>query len=315
MYDEGNKKPLIHNTFPMKEYQKLLRRLISHPSSALEIVRKLILRRRKCCPKCGTIAHPQIHHTDKRGIRTYQCNDCKKTFSELYGTIFYRSKISLANWMLAIIYWATATGSISAADLGRKLGISHLSAWKMLMKIRRCMEKGISDDFLQGIVEADEAWFGRNKSKPENGKIPKFKTNNQDIILGIVQRGRRKLRLMPIPNVQESTLYPEIRWHLKKGSELMTDSRNTYAITGIEYHHQVTNHSKGEFARGNVHSNTIEQIWGDIKGIIRTVHHGIKKKYRHLYLAQYIFRYENKDSSNLFFKSLCQLFTPTYCLI
>lgn len=302
----------------MKEYQKLLRRLISHPGSAIMIVRKLILRHRKCCAQCGIITQPQIHHTDQRGVRTYQCQHCHKTFSELHGTIFYRSKVPLSDWMLAIIYWLTATGSLSAADLGRKLGLSHLTAWRMLMKLRREMEKGISQNYLEGIVEADEAWFGRNRSKPKEGKskIPKFKTDNQEIVLGIVERRRRKLRLIVIPNVKEKTLYPHIKWHVKKGSRFMTDSRVTYAITGIEYHHQVTNHSKGEFAReGVIHSNTIEQIWGDIKGIIRTIHHGIKKKYRPLYLAQYIFKYENIHSSNLFFKSLCQLFTPTYCLI
>jgi transposase-like protein len=245
--------------------------------------------------------HPQIHHTDQRGIRTYQCQHCTKTFSELYGTIFYRSKIPLSDWMLAIVYWITATGSLSAADLGRKLGISHLSAWRMLMKIRQCIGRGLSDDILEGIVEADEAWFSRK--------------DNQEIVMGIVERGRKKLRLMIIPDVKEKTLYPHVRDNVKKGSKFFTDSRITYTITGIEYHHQTTNHSRSEFARGEVHSNTIEQIWGDIKGIIRTLHHGIRKKYRSLYLAQYIFRYENKDSSNLFYKTLCQLFTPTYCLI
>ena len=169
------------------------------------------------------------------------------------------------------------------------------------MRIRQGLSKGLSKDVLEDIVEADEAWFG--------------KKDNQGIVMGIVQRKRRKLRLIVIPNVQEATLYPEIRWHVKKGSRLMTDSRISYAIAGIEYHHQTTNHSKGEFAREKVHSNTIEQIWGDIKGMIRTIHHGIKKKYRKLYLAQYIFRYENNYSSNLFFATLCQLFTPTYCLI
>lgn len=285
----------------MKEYQKTLRRLNSHPSHALKIIRKMISRHRKFCPKCGVVTHPQLHHTDTRGVRTYQCQHCHKTFSELYGTIFYRSKVPLANWMLAIVYWATATGGLSAADLGRKLGISHLSAWRMLMKIRQELSKGLSVEVLEDIVEADEAWFGRKE--------------NQEIVMGIVQRRRRKLRLIVIPNVQEATLYPHIEKHVKKGSRFMTDSRITYAITGIEYHHQTVNHSKGEFARDKVHSNTIEQIWGDIKGIIRTIHHGIKKKYRKLYLAQYIFRYENKHCSNLFYKTLCQLFTPTYCLI
>lgn len=285
----------------MKEYQKIMRRLISHPSYALEIVRSMTKRHRKCCPKCGAITQSEIHHTDKRGVITYLCQHCHKTFTELYGTIFYKSKVPLASWLLSIIYWINSTGGLSAAELARNLGVSHLTAWKMLMKIREAMVDGLSNDLLIDITEADEAWFGSKE--------------NQDIVMGIVERGRRKLRLMVIPDVKERTLYPHVASNVKKGSKFFTDSRITYAITGIEYHHQVTNHSKMEFARGEVHSNTIEQIWGDIKGMIRSIHHGIKKKYRKLYLAQYIFKYENKDSTNLFFKTLCQLFTPTYCII
>lgn len=291
----------------MKEYQKIMRRLISHPSCAIEIIRNMTKRYRKCCPECGAVTTPEIHHTDERGIITYRCQHCKKTFTELYGTIFYKSKIPLAYRLRAIIYWVNSTGGLSAAELYRNLGVSHLTAWKMLMKIRKSMVNGLSDDYLQGTIEADEAWFGKNRSKTKKGKKPKFKTDNQDIIPGIAERKRKKLRLITIPNVKEKTLYPHIRYNVKKGSKFFTDSRITYSITGIEYHHQVTNHSEGEFARGEVHSNTIEQIWGDIKGIIRTIHHGIKKRYRQFYLAQYIFKYENKDSSNLFFKTLCQL--------
>jgi len=266
------------------------------------MLRNLTGRHRKCCIKCGAIGCLHLNDTDKRGIRTYQCQACKKTFAETYGTIFYRSKIPISSWLLALIFWVTATGSISAADLSRKLGVSHPTAWKMLMKIREQLSKDLGQDMLEDLVEADEAWFG--------------KKDNQDIVMGMVQRGKRKIRLIVIPNVKEETLYPHIREHVKVGSRFFTDSRITYAITGIRYHHQTTNHSKGEFAReGEVHSNTIEQIWGDIKGVIRTIHHGISKKYRKLYLAQYIFAYQFKHSTNLFFKSLCQLFTPTYCLI
>lgn len=168
------------------------------------------------------------------------------------------------------------------------------------MKIRKAMVQ--KDDYLlQGIVESDEAWFGRKE--------------NQHIVLGLVERYGRKLRFLIIPNVKEKTLYPHIRKNVKEGSRFFTDSRITYSITGIRYEHRTVNHSKYEFARGIVHTNTIEQIWGAVKGIIRTIHHGVSAKYRHLYLAQFAFRYQNEKSSNLFFNTLCLIFRPTYCLI
>ena len=283
----------------MKSYQKILRRLISHPSCALEIIRKITNRQSSCCLKCGVIRKPQVHHTDKRGVITYFCIECKKTYSELYGTVFFRSKIPISKWCIAIIEWSISTGSISAAELGRRLDIKHESAWRMLMSIRKRIAQNLDSSQLKDLVEADEAWFGRKQ--------------NQDIVVGFVERQKRKLRLQQIPNVKEITLYPLVEQYIEKGSYFFTDSRISYAAASIFYKHKTTNHSAGEFARGGfVHSNTIEQIWGDIKGIIRTIHHGISKKYRHLYLAQYIFKYENLHPSNLFYNTLCQLLHPMF---
>jgi transposase-like protein len=170
------------------------------------------------------------------------------------------------------------------------------------MKIRKQLLPYVNHGVLSKEVESDEAWMG--------------KKDNQEIILGMVERYKRRLILKSIANVKEKTLYPIIEEHVERGSTFYTDLRISYAITSIYYHHKTTNHSKGEFGDGNGnHTNTIEQIWGDIKGIIRTIHHGISKKYRALYLAQYIFRYEHKFNSNLFANFLFRLFHPTYCVI
>jgi transposase-like protein len=145
----------------MSEYQKMMRKLISHPRSGILMLRKMTNRYRKCCVHCGVIGHLHIHHIDKREVRTFQCQACKKTFAETYGTIFYNSKVPISSWLLAIIFWVTATGSISAADLSRKLGISHPTAWQMLMRIRKKLKDGLGQQLLEGLVEADEAWFGK----------------------------------------------------------------------------------------------------------------------------------------------------------
>lgn len=283
-------------------YHKIMRRLTAHPRFALEIVRGMITRYQRRCPRCGIVGGTfEIHHTDARGIRTYLCHGCCKTFSELHGTIFYRSKVPLDRWLLVILHWAMSTGSISAAEAGRAVGVSHGAAWKMLTKIRGVLSLETSQDLLQHIAEADESWFGKKQ--------------NQEIVLGIVQRERRRLRLFIVPNVQEEMLYPHIRHTVAEGSKFFTDGRISYARTGVRYHHQSVNHSIAEYARGEVHTNTIEQIWGMIKGIIRTIHHGVTRKYRYLYLAQFTFRYENEKSTNLFYKTLSVLFRPTYCYI
>lgn len=295
---------IIHFVFyeyiPMKNYQKILRRLISHPSYALEIIRSITSRERAVCKKCGVIRRCQIHHKDKRGVVYFYCPDCKQTYSELYGTIFYRSKIPPGKWCRAILEWIISTGSISAAELSRRIEVKHETAWRMLMKIREKLFASnlLDHDLLKDIVEADEAWFGKKE--------------NQQIVFGLIERTTKKLRLFIVPNVKESTLYRLIEKNVKRYSKFFTDSYVAYHITNLFYEHKTTNHSKKEYARGIVHSNTIEHIWGDIKGIIRTIHHGISKKYRHLYLAQYVFKKNHEKTSNLFYSILCQLIAPMF---
>ena len=283
-------------------YSKILRRIQSHPQEAIRYLRRFTSRHRKACVYCGSVGTLVVHSTDHQDIRTYLCKGCQHTFSELHGTVFYRSKVPLYIWLSVILDYVISTGSVSAAELGRRHGIRHATIWRLFMKIRKQLLPYVNIGKLKDDVESDEAWMGRKE--------------NQEIILGMVDRYKRKLILKAIPNVKERTLYPIIEKHVTPGSNFYTDQRISYAITSIYYHHLTTNHTNGEFGdgKGN-HTNTIEQIWGDIKGIIRTIHHGISKKYRALYLAQYIFRYENKFNSNLFTNFLFRLFHPTYCVI
>lgn len=129
------------------------------------------------------------------------------------------------------------------------------------------------------------------------------------------------MAVYPIPNVQEKTLWPIVKNKIEPGALFCTDSRISYSIAGIRYHHATTNHSKHEFASRYrdltwrevmVHSNTIEQLWGQFKGVIRTIHHGVSKKYRMSYLNEQIIRYEHWKDCNLYYYFLSLLFIPTF---
>lgn len=292
-------KPFTHLTM---EYSKILRRVNSHPKEAVKYIRQVVSRHKKACVSCGVVEEYTVHSIDHQGVRTFQCQCCRKTWSELYGTIFYRSKIPLWKWCVALLEECISTGACSGAALARRIEVSHQSSWKMLTKIREGLLPTLNTTFLEGDVEGDEAWCG--------------KKDNQDIVCGFVSRTQRAIVFCLIPNVKEETLYPLVKHYVKKKSTFYTDQRISYAATNVYYQHYTVNHSKKEFARDHhIHTNTIEHIWGDFKGIVRTIHHGISKRHRRSYLALYAFKYQHKHSSNLFYHLLSILFQPTYCLI
>jgi transposase-like protein len=296
----------------MQAYSKIQRKIISHPKSAVDEVRKILNRhagRANTCLKCGCIWAQHIHHTSKSWVRNYRCTHCNKTYSEFLGTIFFRSKLKPSEWLIALLELSTATGGVSGTTLGKKIGRQRKTGWKLLKNIREWLlqKRSQQKPLFSWETEADEAWFGRG--------------DNQEIILGIIQRDPRRVSVQVIPDVKERTLWPIVRNTITPGSLFCTDMRISYSIAGIHYHHATNNHSKREFGHRYtnsewrelmIHSNTIEQLWWQFKWVIRTIHHGVSKKYRMSYLNEQIIRYEHGKDSNLYYYFLSLLFIPTF---
>ena len=102
----------------MTEYHRQLfeikTKLMTHQQYAMQLLRKHILHQPKVCPHCGILDHKNMHHTDHCGVHTFLCTACSNTYSELTGTIFFRSKIPLSKWCLALLTWVNTTDSASS---------------------------------------------------------------------------------------------------------------------------------------------------------------------------------------------------------
>ena len=88
----------------------------------------------------------------------------------------------------------------------------------------------------------------------------------------------------------------------EKVTLLATDENPAYHY--IDQHkmnvHQVVNHGRGEYVRGDVHTNNIENFWSLLKrGVIGTYHH-VSKDYLPLYLNEFSYRHNNRHNANAF---------------
>jgi hypothetical protein len=76
--------------------------------------------------------------------------------------------------------------------------------------------------------------------------------------------------------------------HLHEDSRLVTDGSNTYR--GQVLNHESVDHSKHEWARGDVHTNTLEGFFSIFKrGLVGSYQH-MDKKHLDRYLAELDFR-------------------------
>jgi transposase-like protein len=195
----------------------------------------------------------------------------------------------------------SAKNGVSALELSRKLDIAYRSAWFMAHRIRYAMERPPIVDKLKGTVEADEIYIG-GKAKGKRGRGAANKTP----VVAIVERdGEVPSQTMPV--VTGKNIGKVLHEQIEKEAELMTDSYPAYKKPGTEFaSHETVDHGKDEYVRGNVHTNTIEGYFSQLKRSIDGTYHAVSVKHLHRYLAEFDYRYSNRKIRERTIKTIRQ---------
>ena len=233
----------------------------------------------------------------------YACQ-CGAQVYPLAGTIFHKSSTSLRLWFYAMYLMSVTKSGISAKQLERELGVTYKTAWRMMMKIRSLMNDE-DEDMLQGAVEIDELYL-----QPEWRFKLKYHGMGQamrsEILFGMVERGGR-VRVRHIPNAGSGYIHGNILQHVSKSAKVYTDQAWIYrSLEKKGYWHRTVNHSLKVYARGSIHTQTIEGFWSQIKRGFRGVYRHVSPKYLQLYANEYAWRYSNRMSEINMFDILLQ---------
>jgi hypothetical protein len=79
-----------------------------------------------------------------------------------------------------------------------------------------------------------------------------------------------------------------------KAELLATDAHSAYSsLTGYPQH-QVVNHNKGEWRKGDAHTNSIESVWALLKRQIIGIHHWVSPKHLDRYVGEMTWRLNNR---------------------
>ncbi len=105
---------------------------------------------------------------------------------------------------------------------------------------------------------------------------------------------------MVIDDLKASTLAPLVRKNLYREARLMTDEASYYTKLGREFaQHGVVRHNRGEYGRGEIHTNTVEGYFSIFKRGMKGVYQHCGAKHLHRYLAEFDFRYSNRAALNI----------------
>lgn len=231
------------------------------------------------CPRCGVIG---VKFHPIKGRKSFVCSECDKHISPLADTIFRKSETSLWNWFYAIYLFSVSKNGVSAKELERHLGVTYKTAWRMAKQIRSLMAEE-NKDKLSGIVEADEVYIGGH-----NDKIERY--YNKTAVMGAVERDGRAVAIAS-PSARQAIVTDMLMKNVEAGSKLMTDESRLYHKVKSSFVHSTVKHMQKEYVRGEVHTNTIEGFWGNMKNSITGTYHMVSPKYMQSYVDEFIFRY------------------------
>jgi len=86
----------------------------------------------------------------------------------------------------------------------------------------------------------------------------------------------------------------------EKVSLVLTDENPSYKFARADMPHETVHHGRGEYVRGNVHTNNIESFWALLKRGIVGNYHNVSKKYLPFYLNEFSYRFNNRKNENMF---------------
>ena len=246
------------------------------------------------CPFCGetTRIGELKGKTTRAGLR--KCYACKKPFTVKIGTVFQESNAPFRYWLQAIYLMCACKKGISTRQLQRTLGCGMKTAWHMSHRIREMM-KWDGDVFTPmggagRVLEADETYVGR---KP--GMKVRRGPSHMNPVFALVERGG-EARSFHMPNVRANTLHTVIEAHASRASAFMTDEASAYVTIGWNFaSHGSVKHSKQEYVRGEVHTNTVEGFFSILKRGIYGVYQHVSEAHLQRYLAEFDFRYNNRE--------------------
>ena len=88
---------------------------------------------------------------------------------------------------------------------------------------------------------------------------------------------------------------PFLRASILPGSTLQTDESRIYPRVKRDFTHEFVNHSKLEYVRSGVHTNTIEGFWGQLKRSLDGTYHCVSPKYLQFYVNEFVYRYNHRQ--------------------
>ena len=239
------------------------------------------------CPRCGSA---DVSKVPNNNPMPYHCRDCRRSrrtrryFSVITGTPLGSSGLSWQGILSLIYFIAAQCEGISAPQLALYGGVDQTSALDFRHRLQTALPDSGCHHF-SGPSEFDESYLGGSESNRHKKDRRGIRgRQGKACVLGAFDRDTRHVRLAVAEHADKKTLTAFVRGTAKSLSVIYSDGYCVYqSILG--FWHEWVNHGAGEFVRGEVHINNVENLFNNVDRALYALR-GISKEHLPGYLRE-----------------------------
>jgi hypothetical protein len=242
------------------------------------------------CPGCGGSQHCLV---TTRGL--FQCSTCRLQTSPIAGTIFASTKLGLRVWFRAMYHLTQSKKGMSSIELGRRLGVTQTTAWKIKHKLKQVMLERDASKQLDGRVELDDAYVGGEQTGGKRGRGAPGKTPFVAAAETTRDGKPTRLKLRRVSGFCVHSIAAFAKSSFDKNCVVVTDGLSCFsAVTTAGCTHQVTLTGSGPTAGRSSTFKWVNTALGNIKAAITGTYRAISSKHVPRYLAEFEYRFNRR---------------------
>jgi transposase-like protein len=204
--------------------------------------------------------------------------------------LFHSTNVPLVKWFWAIYLTASDKEGISATRLAKQIGVSWLTARRMLQKIRTAMGRRDSIYRLTDLIEVDDTYVG---GKKYGGKRGRGAAGKKPVLVAVESRGGKAgfMAMEAVSTISGQTVKKFLARRLRQGQTVCTDAFPALNTVGETQNHlkKVTPAKEAMNWLPWVHI-----IIGNLKKFLNGTYHGVSSVYLQEYLDEFCYRFNRR---------------------
>lgn len=243
------------------------------------------------CRKCGH---------DKCQIRKNHsrcCNKCSHIESPIVDTLFHRVRFGLLKAFYICFEMSNSTKSISATQMGLRVGVTEKTARHFMHKVRAAMKS--SENFpMDGIVHVDEFVVG-GREQDKLGRSYDSKKKKAVTAVQLTEEGKvRRIYIQKIKDFSAQSLQYIFLKHIDQKAIVVTDKWRGYKPIAKKWNITQKESDKG---RNFIALHTMIH---QVKSWIRTIYSWVSDFHIQRYYDEFCYRINRSQSKDTRFNNL-----------